>query len=155
MIHDSYTDASEVPRFVTRLQPTNLTGSTGTWTAVNAPTVLDAVTGSSVNSSSYAHNTAIVVGEYLNFEAGTTIDGALGCSASYVDGVTMHFVASGSGPFAQAQLSDNPSGAWATGSNVMLTVGNPGYGYASAATRPQAGGAWSGSSDLYLKYEAS
>ena len=152
---DAYdTGTSEVPRFVTRIQPTNLTGSAGAWSAVNAPTILDAVTGSQINSSSYAHNTTIIVGDHLNFEAGTTIDAQLGISASYVDGVTMHFVASGSGPFGQAQLSDNPSGSWATGSNLMLTA-ESGYGYGSAATRPQAGGAWSGSSDLYLKYEAS
>jgi len=152
---DAYdTGTSEVPRFVTRIQPTNLTGSAGAWSAVNAATILDAVTGSQINSSSYAHNTTIIVGDHLNFEAGTTIDAQLGISASYVDGVTMHFVASGSGPFGQAQLSDNPSGSWATGSNLMLTA-ESGYGYGSAATRPQAGGAWSGSSDLYLKYEAS
>jgi len=155
VIHDDYTDPAEVPRFVTRVQPTSLESSAGSWSAVSAPTVLDAVTGSMINSSSYALNTTTIVGNNILFEAGTTIDGALGCTASYVDGVTMHFVASGSGPFAQAQLSDNSGGSWATGSSVMLTVGNSGYGYASAPTRPQAGGAWSGSSDLYLKYEAS
>ena len=154
VISDDYTDPTEVPRFVTRVQPTSLESSAGSWSAVNAPTVLDSVTGSMINSSSYALNTTTIVGNNLLFEAGTTIDAALGVSASYVDGVTMHFVASGSGPFGQAQLSDNSGGSWATGSNLMLTS-QTGYGYGTAATRPQAGGAWSGSSDLYLKYEAS
>jgi len=154
VISDDYTDPTEVPRFVTRVQPTSLESSAGSWSAVNAPTVLDSVTGSMINSSSYALNTTAIVGNNLLFEAGTTIDAALGITASYVDAVTMHFVASGSGPFGQAQLSDNSGGSWATGSSLMLTS-QTGYGYGTAATRPQAGGAWSGSSDLYLKYEAS
>ena len=59
---DAYdTGTSEVPRFVTRIQPTSLESSAGSWSAVNAPTVLDSVTGSMINSSSYALNTTTIV----------------------------------------------------------------------------------------------
>ena len=152
---DKNGDSGEVSRYVTRVELGKDTATVGSWT----PSVGSddfAVLSGTMTTGSYVQNAAAVIGNSLTCQisasAGLSIANQIGTTPATINGVTVHGLVSGSGPYGKVALGDNNSD-WSRGSSVLPTIADPKYTYATAATA--SGGAWAGTSTVYLQYEVS
>ena len=149
--HSDWQNTEKI-RYVTRINPSADSPSSGTW-APSAGSDNFAMVSGTFGSTKYVENTGSSIGENIIFK----VSGAsglvtqLGTSPSAIDGITAHCWVSGSGQNGFAAVSNNSS-SWANGSSITPSS-QATYGYATAATQPSDSGAWTSGSTLYIKYE--
>ena len=153
---DKNGDAGAVSRYVTRVELGKDTATVGSWTP-SAGSDDFAVLSGTMTTGSYVQNSAAVIGNsvtcQISASAGLNIANQIGTMGAHIDGVTAHGLVSGSGPYGLVALGDDNI-TWSRGSNVLPTIADPKYAFASSPTG-SSGAAWSGTSTVYLKYEVS
>jgi hypothetical protein len=154
--YDDLTDQAQVPfQYVTRVNPTVDTDTTGSWTAVGGSTNSEVLSGS-FDSSTYTVNTGSATGDKVICQ----VTGALGLitqlgtTPSSIDGITVHCWASGSGQNGFTGLSDDNT-TYTSGSHITPDINDPTYCFSTDALQPSDDAAWNATSSLYIKYEVS
>ena len=152
ILHDDMADSGQTIRYVTRVQPTVDTSENGTWNPSTGTDNYKVLSGS-FDPSTYTRcspsntgNNVICQAQNLSTQIGTTV--------SAIDGITIHTYSSGTGQSAFAALSDN-NVIYATGTHVTPSLGDTSYAFSTSGSQPSDGAAWTGASNLYLKYEVS
>ena len=154
--YDSLSDAGETDHlYVTRVNPTVDTATTGTWT----PSVGSdefAVLSASYDSSTFTSNTGSANGDKVICKVigALGLITQLGTTPSAINGITVHAWASGSGQNGFTALSDN-NAAYDNGTEITPDLNDPTYCFSTAPDQPSNGAAWHATSSLYIKYEVS
>lgn len=153
--YDDLTDQAQVPfQYVTRVNPSVDTDTTGSWTAVGGTTNFEVLSGS-FSTGSYTVNTGSATGDKVICQ----VTGALGLitqlgtTPDLISGITVHCWASGSGQNGFTALSDDNS-TYTSGTHITPDINDPTYCFSTDALQPS-GPAWNATSSLYIKYEVS
>jgi len=153
--YDDLADQAQVPRYVTRVNPSVDTSTTGVFTQVGGSTNFEVLSGS-FSTSSYTVNTGSLVGHKVVCQ----ITGALGLitqlgtTPASIDGITVHCWASGSGQNGFTALSDDNT-TYVSGTHITPDINDPTYCFSTDALQPSDNAVWNATSSLYIKYEVS
>ena len=156
IVWDSLSDPGEVPRYVTRVNPTVDTSETGVWTPLAPATTNYEVLASPFDSGTYTTNTGSASGNKVicQVTGASGLITQLGTIPSEIDGITVHCWASGSGQSGVAGLSDNDS-VYKIGTAIVPDINDPTYCFATSGSQPSNGDPWNATSSVYIKYEVS
>jgi len=159
IIYDSLSDSGQIPRYVTRVNPTLDTTSSGSWTPVGEASNFAALS-SSFDTTTYTNNPSADSGEMVVCKVSGALGliTQLGITPSVIDGITLHCWASGSGLNGRCGLSDTGDiltpGDWDNGFEVTPHINDPTYCFASSSARPSDDAyPWVATSPLFVKYE--
>ena len=152
ILHNSMADTGEVPRYVTRIQPTVDTSENGTWNPSSGSDNFKVLSGS-FDASSFTRCAPSSNGNNVVCQS-QNIGTQIGASITAIDGITIHTFSSGTGQDAFAALSDDNL-TYAEGVTITPSLSTTSYAFATSGSQPSDNASWTISSNLFLKYEVS